>query len=182
MMFKILALQTLYSLSDEQTEFQVSNRLSFMRFLGVTLSDSAPNRTMVWLFREALIKAGTMEGLSGDGRSDHRSPAPASDPGGKAEPAQWRRSALTISQKTVEGHRSPLDHEARLGKGQNRRGIGNGSENEWIPKIFPKSRKINLNVLIYAIKPVLKRVLRGFPSFSVRLFLFSLKSCLKSDH
>jgi hypothetical protein len=32
MMFKVLVLQALYSLSDDQAEFQIQDRLSFMRF------------------------------------------------------------------------------------------------------------------------------------------------------
>ncbi|MFP5517942.1 MAG: transposase, partial [Alphaproteobacteria bacterium] len=35
MMFKILVLQALYGLADEQAEYQVRDRLSFMRFLGL---------------------------------------------------------------------------------------------------------------------------------------------------
>jgi hypothetical protein len=34
-MFKVLVLQTLYTLSDEQTEYQLKDRLSFMRFVGL---------------------------------------------------------------------------------------------------------------------------------------------------
>ena len=34
MMFKVLVLQTLYTLSDEQTEYQLKDRWSFMRFVG----------------------------------------------------------------------------------------------------------------------------------------------------
>ncbi|CCD02403.1 transposase-like protein DUF772 [Azospirillum brasilense] len=63
MMFKILVLQALYGLSDEQAEYQVRDRLPFMRFLGLGLSDRVPDRTTVWLFREALVTAGAMEGL-----------------------------------------------------------------------------------------------------------------------
>jgi IS5 family transposase len=33
-MFKILILQRYYNLSDEQTEFQIKDRLSFQQFLG----------------------------------------------------------------------------------------------------------------------------------------------------
>ena len=33
LMFKILVLQSLYTLSDDQTEFQLKDRLSFMRFV-----------------------------------------------------------------------------------------------------------------------------------------------------
>ena len=35
LMFKILVLQTLYTLSDDQTEYQIKDRLSFMRFCGL---------------------------------------------------------------------------------------------------------------------------------------------------
>ena len=34
MMFKVLVLQALYCLSDDATEFQIKERLSFERFLG----------------------------------------------------------------------------------------------------------------------------------------------------
>ncbi len=37
--FKMLILQSLYNLSDEQLEYQVRDRLSFMRFLGLSLED-----------------------------------------------------------------------------------------------------------------------------------------------
>ena len=63
LMFKILVLQALYGLSDEQAEYQVRDRLSFMRFLGLGLGDRVPDRTTIWLFREALVTAGAMEGL-----------------------------------------------------------------------------------------------------------------------
>jgi len=56
MMFKILVLQRYYNLSDEQMQFQILDRLSFMRFLGLTLSDSVPDEKTIWLFRENLIE------------------------------------------------------------------------------------------------------------------------------
>ena len=34
LLFKILVLQRIYNLSDEQTEYQINDRMSFMRFLG----------------------------------------------------------------------------------------------------------------------------------------------------
>lgn len=37
MMFKVLVLQALYGLADEQAEFQIRDRLNFMRFLGLDL-------------------------------------------------------------------------------------------------------------------------------------------------
>ncbi|POR39955.1 transposase [Methylobacterium sp. V23] len=44
LMFKILVLQTFYTLSDTATEFQSRDRLSFMRFLGLGFEDAAPDR------------------------------------------------------------------------------------------------------------------------------------------
>lgn len=54
MMFKILILQRYYNLSDEQTEFQIKDRLSFMQFLGLQIGDHVPDEKTVWLFREKL--------------------------------------------------------------------------------------------------------------------------------
>jgi IS5 family transposase len=62
-MFKILVLQRLYNLSDEQVEYQINDRLSFCRFLGLPLGGSAPDFTTVWRFREALVRAEAVKGL-----------------------------------------------------------------------------------------------------------------------
>ena len=53
---KILILQRYYNLSDEQTEFQIKNRLSFMDFLGLRIGDKIPDQKTIWLFRENLSK------------------------------------------------------------------------------------------------------------------------------
>ena len=63
LMFKLLVLQKLYNISDEELEYQVNDRLSFMRFLGLGLEDGVPDRTTVWLFREELMKQGLIETL-----------------------------------------------------------------------------------------------------------------------
>ena len=57
MMFKILILQRFYNISDAQTEYQIKDRLSFMRFLGLTLNDAIPDDKTIWYFREQLVKA-----------------------------------------------------------------------------------------------------------------------------
>jgi len=62
-MFKTLVLQSLYNLSDHQAEFQIKDRLSFMRFVGLSLPQSVPDEKTIWLFREMLTKAGAMEKL-----------------------------------------------------------------------------------------------------------------------
>jgi IS5 family transposase len=54
LMFKILVLQSLYNLSDDSAEQQILDRLSFQRFLGLTLGDPVPDAKTIWLFREEL--------------------------------------------------------------------------------------------------------------------------------
>ena len=57
LMWKILILQASHSLSDERTEFLIKDRLSFMRFLGLGLSDPVPDANTIWTFREALTRS-----------------------------------------------------------------------------------------------------------------------------
>ena len=57
LMFKILILQSSHSLSDERTEYLIKDRLSFMRFLGLSLAESVPDANSIWTFREALTRA-----------------------------------------------------------------------------------------------------------------------------
>ena len=52
-MFKTLVLGALYNLSDDQIEYQVRDRLSFMRFLGLGLEDRVPDAKTVWHSRGA---------------------------------------------------------------------------------------------------------------------------------
>ena len=60
MMFKVLILQRLFNLSDDQTEFQITDRMSFQRFLGLSMSDKVPDAKTIWLFRDTLVKDGTI--------------------------------------------------------------------------------------------------------------------------
>src|SRR5450756_534534 len=62
-LFRMLILQSLYNLSDEQVEYQVRDRLSFTRFLASGIEDCIPDGTTLWLFREKLAKAGIIEKL-----------------------------------------------------------------------------------------------------------------------
>ena len=111
LMFKTLVLSALYNLSDDQIEYQVRDRLSFMRFLGLGLGDRVPDAKTVWLYREALAKAGMVDELFAqfDGYLARRgyiarggqildveraratgSSAPARDRAGAAQPQQTR--------------------------------------------------------------------------------------------
>ena len=58
MMFKIVILQRYYNLSDEQTEFQIKDRLSFQQFLGLQIGDNVPDEKTIWLFKEQLKERG----------------------------------------------------------------------------------------------------------------------------
>jgi IS5 family transposase len=63
LMFKILILQRYYNLSDEQIEFQINDRLSFMRFLDLTIADDIPDSRTVWHFREQITDLGLVAEL-----------------------------------------------------------------------------------------------------------------------
>jgi IS5 family transposase len=63
LMFKILVLQQLNNLSDEGIEYQIRDRLSFMRFLGLQLESRVPDAKTVWLFRERLRELNLVDEL-----------------------------------------------------------------------------------------------------------------------
>lgn len=63
MMFKILILQRFYNLSDDDTEFAILDRLSFMRFVGLTLADQVPDAKTIWNYKNELAQAGVIEKL-----------------------------------------------------------------------------------------------------------------------
>jgi IS5 family transposase len=61
--FKMLYLQAQHGLSFEATEHLVRDRLSWMRFCGLSLADPVPDANTLWDFREALIRSGALDGL-----------------------------------------------------------------------------------------------------------------------
>ena len=56
-MLRILVLKRLYNLSDEQMEYQLRDRLSFMRFVGLGLGDMVPDSRTIWSYGEVLARA-----------------------------------------------------------------------------------------------------------------------------
>jgi IS5 family transposase len=62
-MFKILILQRMYNISDAQAEYQIKDRLSFMRFLGLALCDTVPDEKTIWEFRDRLAQANIIDTL-----------------------------------------------------------------------------------------------------------------------
>jgi len=65
LMFETLVLSALYNLSDDQIEYQVRDRLSFMRFPGLGLGDRVPDAKTVRRYRDALAQAGKVEEMFG---------------------------------------------------------------------------------------------------------------------
>jgi transposase, IS5 family len=56
-MLRVLLLKRLYNLSDEQTEYQLRDRLSFLRFARLGLGEPVPDSRTIWLYNEALARA-----------------------------------------------------------------------------------------------------------------------------
>lgn len=63
MMFKIIVLLELYGLSAEAMEYQINDRASFQRFLGLEPQHQVPDATTIRLFAEQLTEAKAMEQL-----------------------------------------------------------------------------------------------------------------------
>jgi IS5 family transposase len=62
-MFKILLLQQWYCMADDKAEYQINDRLSFQRFLGLSLGSKVPDAKTIWAFRERLVKSGAEKTL-----------------------------------------------------------------------------------------------------------------------
>src|SRR5260370_4528887 len=95
-MFRMLVLQSLYNLSDEQVEYQVRDRLSFTRFLRLGIEDGIPDGTTLWLFRETLAKAGLIEELF-ERFCQHLQAQGYIAPGGPMVRSCWARSQSRAS-------------------------------------------------------------------------------------
>jgi IS5 family transposase len=63
LMFKITLIQRYYNLSDNQVEYQIVDRMSFKRFLGLETGDKVPDEKTIWLFRENLTQKAVVEDL-----------------------------------------------------------------------------------------------------------------------
>lgn len=63
LMFRMMFVQRLYGLSDEQTEYQAKDRTSFRNFLGVMDVSDVPDARTLWAYRERLVKKGVFDTL-----------------------------------------------------------------------------------------------------------------------
>jgi IS5 family transposase len=62
-LFKALLLQSLYGLSDRELEEALDDRLSFRRFVGLSLEEPVPDHTVLNRFRNQLVGEGLLEKL-----------------------------------------------------------------------------------------------------------------------
>src|SRR5271169_4194100 len=124
LMFKVLVLQTLYTLSDDQTEYQLKDRLSFMRFVGLALHHPVPDAKTIWLYREQLARAGATERLfarfdallQAKGWLAMGGQIPGSSPRTSATVIAARRPRLTQAEKnTIKGGGVPAELCAGIG-------------------------------------------------------------------
>jgi IS5 family transposase len=65
-LFRALLLQALYGLSEREVEEALGDRLSFKRFVGLSLEDTVPDHTVLNRFRNLLIEQGLLEKLFGE--------------------------------------------------------------------------------------------------------------------
>lgn len=56
-MLRVMVLKRLYNLSDEQKEYQLRDRLSFLRFVRLGLGEAVPDSRTIWLYADRLAKA-----------------------------------------------------------------------------------------------------------------------------
>jgi len=68
LMFKIIFLHRYYGLGNHQIQYQIIDRTSFRRFLGIRNVDEIPDEKTVWATREKLCEAGTFDLLFADFR------------------------------------------------------------------------------------------------------------------
>ena len=62
-MFKAPLLQSWYALSDPALEKQLARDLLFRHFIGLSISESVPDHSTLWRFRQLLEKQSLMSNL-----------------------------------------------------------------------------------------------------------------------
>ena len=60
---KMLVLQQIFNLSDEEVEFQVNDRRQFEEFVGLGIMNNIPDATTVFFFRERIRMSNVIDEL-----------------------------------------------------------------------------------------------------------------------
>lgn len=121
LMFKALLLQSLYALSDAELEEALADRLSFRRFVGLSLTDAVPDHTTLCRFRLRLMESGLLDRLFAE--LDHQL---------EAAGVILKRGTMldaTLIDAAVSAPRqgeAPRDPDARLVSRKGKRGVSYG--------------------------------------------------------
>lgn len=109
---KALLLQSLYNLSDEALEYQINDRLSFKRFLGITPSQKAPDARTIWLYRDRIKDKNLHEKIFGWFLDQ------IDQAGYKAQEGQIVDASFIPTHKPTGKHKKQLAEEIVLTKAQ----------------------------------------------------------------
>jgi IS5 family transposase len=63
LMFKVVLLQRWHNLTDPAMELALYDRISFLRFAGLSAEDETPDHATIWRFRQKLAEVGLMDRL-----------------------------------------------------------------------------------------------------------------------
>jgi hypothetical protein len=96
---KMLVLQSLCGLSDDALQFQVADRPTFTRHLGICLGERVPYAKTVWLYCEQLCEAKNFEGLFGRFHQALAAVSPSSTAGRSWMRALWRQRGSAVHAK-----------------------------------------------------------------------------------
>lgn len=121
-MFKVLLLQQWYRLSDPEMEEALDDRLSFLRFVGLSLEDAVPDHSTISRFRSHLIAHGLMEPLFAELERQLMSHRLIVRKGTLIDASVVQAAAAQPSAK--QGQRSTVDPEAAWARKGNRATFG----------------------------------------------------------
>ena len=103
MMFKILVLQRLFNLSDDQTEYQITDRMSFQRFIGLSLGERVPDAKTIWLFKDTITQKEIIEPLFNQFTAQLESQGIITHTGTIVDATLWmHRVSATLVRKTIK--------------------------------------------------------------------------------
>ena len=114
MMLKVLLLQQWYGLSDPEMEAALADRLSFLRFVGLSLDEATPDHSTISRFRSALTTHGLGEALFAEVQRQLDRRGMIVRRGTLVDATLISGAAAKPS--IAEGNLSPVDPDARWGK------------------------------------------------------------------
>ena len=140
-MFKALLVQRFYNLSDEPTEYQINDRLSFQQFIDWTLADKVIDANTLCDFREALVAAGAFEKLFARFDEQLRARDLLVQPGKRWTPVLWTCSAsATAARKTLRSRAARCRRRGPNSRPSSGKRIGTRAGRRRTPKCIMATR------------------------------------------